>query len=272
MIKSVILACLIALTVNAQDENTASVEFIKNVLRHNKSVLSVRDVKLLNSMKLNNGWSKEIYSFQIKYLDDRIKNDFIVIATDGKLFAPSLMDKSGGDAFKDVPMDMSKVYKEDNLLFSSVKKGEKAKDRIVIFTDFQCPYCAESIGRLKSMIEQENIEIYFYNFPLENIHLNANNLSVWAITAMKKYPKNKVEIVQFLFRSDVFKRFETSEEISLEKLFLLLGEISDGKYLLTMEDVKLYDAINLLKEEKNLGLGAGVDRTPYMLKNGRTVN
>jgi len=67
----------------------------------------------------------------------------------------------------------------------------KAPVTVVLFTDLQCPYCAQMVPVLKSMQEQspKTLKISFRHFPLVSIHDKAMNAhqALWAAQRQGKF-------------------------------------------------------------------------------------
>ncbi|MBF0204935.1 MAG: thioredoxin domain-containing protein, partial [Desulfamplus sp.] len=66
--------------------------------------------------------------------------------------------------------------------------GKKdAPVEVVVFSDFQCPYCSEVAPVIKELFEfnKENIKIVYKNFPLTSIHKLAFKAATSALAAME---------------------------------------------------------------------------------------
>ena len=72
---------------------------------------------------------------------------------------------------QDVPMFVENVSVDDDPSLGP----EDAPITIVVFSDFECPFCAQAVPIVKQMLEENPGKIRFVlrDFPLEQIHPNA---------------------------------------------------------------------------------------------------
>ncbi|MBN2529871.1 MAG: thioredoxin domain-containing protein [Deltaproteobacteria bacterium] len=58
---------------------------------------------------------------------------------------------------------------------SPVKGAENAEVTVVVFTDFQCPFCAKAARKIERItaVYPKYVKLVFKNFPLESIHPDA---------------------------------------------------------------------------------------------------
>src|SRR5205085_9495755 len=133
--------------------------------------------------------------------------------------------------------------------------------RIVVFTDFECPYCKEAEGTLKRIAAQygNRVGIYFRNYPLPN-HLYAMPSAIASVCA--------AEQGRYLPYHDL--------------LFEHQSELKSADYALWAEMVGLdrakFEACRQAPETRKRvehdiaeGVGAGVAGTPTFFVNGRAV-
>jgi protein-disulfide isomerase len=133
--------------------------------------------------------------------------------------------------------------------------------RIVVFTDFECPYCKESEATLKRIAQQygNRVAFYFRNYPLPN-HLYAMPSAIAAVCAEEQG--------RYLPYHDI--------------LFQHQNELKSADYDLWAEmaglDRAKFDACRASAEAKKQvesdireGVAAGVAGTPTFFVNGRIV-
>jgi protein-disulfide isomerase len=133
--------------------------------------------------------------------------------------------------------------------------------RIVVFTDFECPYCREAEYTLKTLREQygDRLSIYYMNYPLPN-HLYAQPAAVAATCAEAQG--------KYMAYHDY--------------LFAHQEELKTADYAAWAEkaglDRKAFEAYQASGEPKRRveqhireGVAAGVSSTPTFLVNGRLV-
>lgn len=132
---------------------------------------------------------------------------------------------------------------------------------IVVFNDFQCPYCARLVPFLKQVLDTypEEVKLVFKNFPLRN-HKFARRAAIAALAAARqgKFWEFQNQLFSNFSRLSDQKVQEIAKELSLdEELFR-----KDRK------DPKIVAAIN--KDIRN-GTKAGVRGTPTVFVNGRLL-
>ena len=140
---------------------------------------------------------------------------------------------------------------------------------IVVFSDFQCPFCKEEGKMLRENIAKEypkNVRVYFRDFPLEAIHPWAKPA---AMAGRCVYRQN----------SDLFWEYhdwiyEHQAEMTPENLKAKVMEWGKSK---NMDTLALGRCLDTKATEADVNKSAaearelGVDRTPYLFVNGRRV-
>ena len=77
-----------------------------------------------------------------------------------------------------IPIEAKKVDKGEITRPDSIKRGpDDAKVKITEFLDFQCPACANAHPMMGQVLAErgDKFEFIIRNFPLSNIHANADN-------------------------------------------------------------------------------------------------
>jgi protein-disulfide isomerase len=66
--------------------------------------------------------------------------------------------------------------------------SQSAVSKIVVFSDFQCPFCKQLAGSIRTLLAKhgKDILVYHRNFPLESIHPEAKPAAVAAICATRQ--------------------------------------------------------------------------------------
>lgn len=72
-------------------------------------------------------------------------------------------------------VDSTTVYKFDIKDTDHIKGSSKAKVTLVVFSDFQCPYCQRHETTLQQVLVAygDKVRLVFYEFPLTSLHENA---------------------------------------------------------------------------------------------------
>ncbi len=84
--------------------------------------------------------------------------------------------------------DPNKVY-EIPIADSAVRGDKNAPVTITMFSDFQCPFCAQAIGIVDETLKQykpSEVKFVMKQFPLRQIHPNAEPAAEAALAAGKQ--------------------------------------------------------------------------------------
>lgn len=132
---------------------------------------------------------------------------------------------------------------------------------IVVFSDFECPYCGQ-VGPLLEQVLEHNpktVKVVFKHFPL-GFHKNARPA---ALAAMAAQQQGKFwEMHDRLFQNQKGLTLEKFRAIAKE-LKLNLGQFD--------RDLGSAEAAQRLEKEINDGRRAGVRGTPTLFVNGRRI-
>lgn len=132
---------------------------------------------------------------------------------------------------------------------------------VVIFSDFQCPYCSRLSPIFAQLLEQnpETVKIAYKHFPIRG-HEQAAPAAVAAIAAQK----------QGKFWEYHDKLFENMKDLKPEKFLEIATSLGLDmtKFQKDMTDPQNMARIN--KDQQD-GAAAGVKGTPSIFINGRTV-
>ena len=158
-------------------------------------------------------------------------------------------------------IDPNKIYQI--ALGNSAIRGPKAAPvTIVEFSDFQCPFCAQSTGLVDQVLAAYPTDVRFVykQFPLEQIHPNALNAAKASIAARNQG-----------------KFWEMHDELFKISKNLTMDEIRKKAELLGL-DMKKFDADvaspeteKIVREDLTLGRDVDVQGTPTFFINGKRV-
>jgi protein-disulfide isomerase len=137
------------------------------------------------------------------------------------------------------------------------KGAADAPVAIVIFTDFQCPYCARIVPVLNEILEKNKgkAKLVFKNFPL-NTHQFARKAAAAALAAGKQ---GKF----WEFHDRLFQNYNRLNDQVLQEQAQQLG-LDMQKFEKDMNDPQIQQAIN---QDYQDGLKAGVRGTPAIYVN-----
>ncbi|HKS23816.1 MAG TPA: thioredoxin domain-containing protein [Thermoanaerobaculia bacterium] len=133
--------------------------------------------------------------------------------------------------------------------------------RVVVFTDFECPYCKESEGTLKRIAAQygNRVAFYFRNYPLPN-HLYAMPSAIASVCA--------AEQGRYLAYHDLL--FAHSEELKNAD-YAQWAETAGLDRAKFEQCRQSPEARKRVEADIREGVGAGVAGTPTFFVNGRLV-
>ncbi|TYB84281.1 MAG: DsbA family protein [Kosmotoga sp.] len=190
------------------------------------------------------------------------KSKELSFITNGKYITNALIDlKTGKNLAKyyesisktiDVKVSKNKVY------FGEPKN---AKVEIIVFSDFECPYCKKMSNELGSFFNKhkDDIVIYYKHFPL-SFHKNAKLLA--KIYEAGKHFGYDWNMYQYSYKN---KSYEEITGIFEKKL----KEDEIGKFYKILNSPSITQKI---KKNMKQGKDIGVRGTPYLLINSHPIN
>lgn len=258
---AVALSTLLTASLFANDDIV--LDFEKKRMAQNPNV-KIKSIKLNSKKELDevNSWSGYIFDIEAVIQGKDIKAKDILFS-DGKVVAPDLIDAKTGKSLKDsvTPAMTEKYYDKTRLIAGN----HDAKDKVVVFSDPLCPFCQDYIPDIISKVEanSKNIALYYYAFPLTQIHPASLPLSKLIDIAVEKGVKDATIKA---YKTDWEEYFDPKSEDSakiLEAFNKVLGT-----------DIKIADLnkkeINA-KLEKDIQMGDDlmVSGTPTLYVNGK---
>ncbi len=132
--------------------------------------------------------------------------------------------------------------------------------KVLIYADFECPYCrvASTALRKLSLEEPDKVAFYFKNFPLKS-HKRSVPAALAYLAALRQDAGWKMHDLLFDHQEDL------SDEV-LEKCAESAG-LDLAKYRADIADKALIDR---LRAEKTEGMKCGIKKSPGILINGKT--
>lgn len=157
-------------------------------------------------------------------------------------------------------VDMNQVY---NLpIGSSPVKGKKdARVTVVVFSDYQCPYCSKLEPTLNQVMAAypNDVKMVFKDFPL-SFHQHAKNAA--------KAARAAGEQGKFWEMHDmIFENYNQLNDNIYKELAAKL-QLNEAKFLADFNSNK-YD--NLIQQDITLGQNSGVGGTPTLFMNGKRM-
>lgn len=188
-------------------------------------------------------------------LDVAQQSDHIEVAPTGdKLFITSAQNKSLQI------VSIENIYEID-VLGSPFKGPVEAPVEIVIFSDFQCPYCSKLVPMLEQVMDlyPKEVKVVFKNYPLRN-HKYARQAAVAALAANEQgkfWP----------FHDGLFENYAQIDETKIIALADKLG-LDREQFQRDMKNQKIWAQINKDTQEAKK---VGVHGTPTVMINGKQL-
>lgn len=178
--------------------------------------------------------------------------------TNGKYVVTGLVDINTGDNLVNYIKAVSDIVNIEIRSDEFYYGNPDAKLKIVVFSDFECPYCKATSNELKSISKSVDTAIFYKHFPLSN-HKNAELLA-------KIYEAGK----KLGYKWDMYK-YDYANKNNDEILKIFENNLPKDKLVefykyLNSQEVK--DKINKNKQE---GDKIGIKGTPYILINNHPI-
>lgn len=165
------------------------------------------------------------------------------------------------DASKPPPPEAEKVATDINIAGAPMKGPKNAPVSVVIFSDFQCPFCGRAVPTLKEIEKQYQgkVNLVFKHQPLP-MHPNAKPAAFASMAANEQG--------RFWEMHDkLFANQQSLDRASLERFASELG-LDMGKFKAAMDSNK-YDAY--VAADSAEGTRVGANGTPTFFVNGRQL-
>ena len=176
-------------------------------------------------------------------------------------------EKAGkkGAAYYDSIVEGGKLFselgdaKEIDIAGLPWKGAKDAKATIVLFSDFQCPFCSRVEEPLKGALEKDDkLKVVFAHYPL-NFHQNAKPAAIVAQEAWEQGPE------KFWKFHDL--AFGNQKDLSPENIDKWAKEA--GVDLSKLDDAKKKKHEDFINKTMEIGNNVGVEGTPTLFINGR---
>ena len=158
-------------------------------------------------------------------------------------------------------MDPNKVYPIP-VADSAIRGPKNAPVTLVEFSDFQCPFCAQTTALVEQVVAAYPKEVRFIykQFPLEQIHPNALNAAKASVAAGK----------QGKFWEMHDELFKISKNLSMEEIHKKAEEI--GLKMKKFDaDFAAPETEKVVRDDLVTGRAADVSGTPTLFINGKRV-
>jgi len=237
------------------------IKFEKNRFSKNKRI-EIKNVSINTKKELSiEGWSGYIIDIDAVMAGNPIKAKDIVFSN-GKTIAPELFDINSGASLKDMmtPTLDSKYHDKSKLIFGN----HNAKDKIVVFSDPLCPFCMDYMPDVINHVKKnsKDIALYYYHFPLVQLHPAAKTLVRLMNVAKEKGIK---DIELKVYKIDWDKHFSEKEK---DPKKIIDGFNKEFNTSITFADINNKKMNDEILHDIKMGEEVMVQGTPTIFING----
>lgn len=235
------------------------IDFEKKRVAQNPNI-KVKNIKVFYKKELETkGWYGYILDLDAT-IQDKNMSVKDTLFSDGKVVATDLFDLKTGKSLKDsiTPTLSSNYYDKSKLIAGN----EKAKDKIVVFSDPLCPFCMMYVPEVIEYVNKnsQNLALYYYAYPLTHIHPASTTLS--KLIELVKQQKGQ-DMVLKAYQIDWTKHFAVSSTDDKEILEAFNSQMGTA---IKLDELKAMTKV--LEKEISMGENALVSGTPTIYVNG----
>ncbi len=184
-----------------------------------------------------------------------------IIFSDGTLISKDFIDLNTGKSIKgsfSFPAT-PEMYDKAHLLLGN----QKAKNRLIIFSDPQCPFCMEYVPELLEWVKKhnKNFALYYYHFPL-SIHPASKTLVKAELATQKLGIMSDADLTLKVY-TELFD-FKDNSEASVLKEFNRIFKTN-----LTKKDINSKDILERLNGDIRVANNLMIRGTPTLYVNGK---
>lgn len=264
--KILLTIILLVSTLFGVDSNTTETNiksYFTNVIKYNREIALI-NIDILGSRDLVGIKDFKVYFIKFKLKNKKTGKIFDApekVFSNGTFLTTSLIDLKTKDDLRmsTYPELPSSIYNEEHLI-----SGEaNATNKIVVFSDPRCPSCRIVMPELLNFAEQnrEKVALYYYHFPLTNIHPKAEFISKMMIADINKNKNKNKNIIKKVYLAD----FDLSPNLKVELLKMYNKEVGSD---LNITDITTFKANEELKNDIKIGNDIAIAGTPTIFLNG----
>lgn len=254
----------------AKESNTDKkiVDAIKKAIKVGKN-FELKDIKIKAKKKLDKpiGWNAYFLSIFLEiHKPDSNKTEVVeatdTVFSDGNYLAKDLLNlKTGNTIKRDVALDLTpKYYRKDHLIAGNAK----AKNKLVIFSDPECPFCQDFVPELIKFVKKhpKQFALYYYHFPLDVIHKASPTLIRVIMAAEKKLKMNQADLLIKAYEH--YFDIPTTDEDEILRVFN-----KAFKTKITKKEIHTPDIEKRFKYDFKMASDLVISGTPTLYVNGK---
>jgi protein-disulfide isomerase len=238
------------------------VQFIKKGVAGNPAINNLQvDVSGKQAVTNLNGWQAYFVTIEADVKQGTENRHITQNGTyfvNGDIIAPELINLKTGERYNDTisPTLNSAFYAKTNLISGDVN----AKNKVVVFSDPLCPFCRRYAPEaLTYMAKYPKIfAVYYYHFPLAQLHPAATTLTKAAIAAEQNGVEN---VVLGMYQVDINANEKDDQKIldAFNKTF---------KTKITLADIRRPSVVKQFEWDQKAVRESMVAGTPTVFFNG----
>ena len=237
------------------------------ILDFEKKRFSKNERVKINSLKVNTkkampqkGWYGYIIDVDANVGGKDINAKDIVFSN-GQLVSSELFDLESGESLKDLmPPKLTNEYYDEKKLIAG---NHKAKDKIVVFSDPLCPFCMDYVPDVINYVKKhEDIALYYYHFPLLNIHPASAPLTALMVVAKE----DKIKDIESKVYEVNWEEYFQENERDPNKIIKAFNK--EFKTTYKLDSIKEDYVQKELSFDINMGNKVMVQGTPTIFING----
>jgi thiol-disulfide isomerase/thioredoxin len=216
MLKLLAITLLLSSFLNASTTSQKIEKFLDNEFGDNPRITKL-DVKVIEVKPLKDlkGWDAYIVAIEVVLKDkpkETIKQRMIWFSN-GQVITEKLNELSNSESYNEMvkPDFQASYYTKENLIYGN----ENAKHKIVIFSDPLCPFCTDFAPPAMEYMKKypKTFAVYYYHYPILNIHPASATIIRAAVVAERKGVKN---VAVNMYKTKVDPREKDIEKILRE--------------------------------------------------------
>jgi predicted DsbA family dithiol-disulfide isomerase len=249
----------VALSANSKVDTKTLIKYVKSSVVKNPSV-KIKGITVIEETthKDLEGWTVLLTTMHLEYQGKEINPPEVMFIKDG-IVTGQLTNLKTGKNYRDIikPSMPDSYYNDEHLLYGN----KNSKYKIVIFSDPQCPYCQEIIPDIFKVAKEnpQTIAVYYYHFPLLNIHPVSDVLTRVMHVAQHE---GKTDILSKIYSLKI-----NPKETDVTKI--LSAVKSHTGYSVSADAISKKAVIDAIKADEKAATKMMVQGTPTIYINGK---
>ena len=228
---------------------------------------TIREVSINFKKDFLNGWTGYILDLKLNANGKEV-NTKDILFTDGKIVSPEILNMDTTLSMRnDLSPEIPNSYYKDSKIIAGNKN---AVNKLVVFSDPLCPFCTSYMPKIIKFVNDnpDNIALYYYHFPLLNIHPAAKTISL-AMSVLENKSVKIDNLALKIYQADFKKHFEATE---LDEAKILKGFNAELKTNVTLDEINEKNIHIDLKDDAKKAEDMLVGGTPTIFVNGKLDN